>query len=95
MRNYEIAVVVRADLAEADLTAQIETIKGWITARDGTITQVDQWGRRRLAYPIAKQRDGYYILLKAELPPHAPYEIERSLRLAESVLRFLVIRADE
>jgi len=95
MRSYEIVVVVRADLSESDMTAQIETIKGWVTAREGSITQVDHWGRRRLAYPVARQRDGYYMLIKAELPATAPTEIERSLRLTENVLRFLVIRAEE
>ena len=92
MRPYEIVVVVRADLSEADMATQIETIKGWVTAKEGSITQVDHWGRRRLAYPVARQRDGYYVLIKAELPATAPKEIERSLRIAENILRFLVIR---
>ncbi len=95
MRNYEIMVVVRADLAEKDLNAQIDTIKGWVTAKDGQVNQVDPWGRRRLAYPVARQRDGYYVLIKAGLPASAPPEIERNLRISENVLRFLVIREDE
>jgi small subunit ribosomal protein S6 len=95
VRNYEIVVAVRADLAEEELTAQIDTIKGWVTSKEGKIVQADHWGRRRLAYPIKKQREGYYILLKAELPPTAPAEIERSLRLNENVLRFLVILQDD
>jgi len=92
MRPYEIVVVVRADLSESDMTAQVESIKGWVTTREGTITQVDHWGRRRLAYPVARQRDGYYVLIKADLPATAPKEIERSLRLTENILRFLVVR---
>ncbi len=95
MRNYEIMVVVRADLNEADLHSQLDTIKSWITAKEGKVSQVDLWGRRRLAYPIAKQRDGFYVLMKAELPTAAPSEIERNLRISENVLRFLVIKEDE
>ena len=95
MRDYEIMVIVRADLAEDDLTSQIETIKGWVTTREGTVTEVNHWGRRRLAYPIAKQQDGYYILFKTQLPPTAPIEIERTLRITEGVLRYLVVRCDE
>ncbi len=95
MRNYEIMVVMRADLSESDLTTQIDTIKGWVTSKGGTIMQVDPWGRRRLAYPIAKQRDGYYVLIKADLPANIPSEIERNLRIAETILRFLVVRGDE
>ena len=95
MREYEIVVIVRADLQEDDLTAQVETIKGWITSRDGQVNEVNHWGRRRLAYPIARQQDGYYILFKANLPSTAPLEIERSLRIAEGILRYLVIRGDD
>jgi len=95
MREYEIMVVVRADLAEDDLTSQVENIKGWITAQEGTINEVTHWGRRRLAYPIARQQDGYYILFKTELPSMAPIELERTLRITEGVLRYLVVRKDD
>lgn len=95
MREYEIVVVVRADLAEEDLTSQVDAITGWITAREGNVKEVNHWGRRRLAYPIAKQQDGYYILFKAELPAAAPKEIERTLGITEGVLRYLVVRGDE
>jgi small subunit ribosomal protein S6 len=95
VREYEIMIIVRADLAEDDLNSQVETIKGWITAREGTVTEVVHWGRRRLAYPIARLQDGYYILFKTQLPSTAPIEIERTLRITEGILRYLVIRCDE
>ena len=95
MRAYEVVVVVRADLSDQDRSVQIETFKGWITAKGGSIVQIDHWGRRRLAYPISKQRDGYYLLMKAEMPANALGEIERSLRISESVLRFLITREDD
>jgi len=94
MHQYEIVVVMRADLTAEDVTTHVDTITGWVTAREGQVVQVDHWGRRKLAYPIRKQRDGYYVLLKAELPPAAPVEIERNLRITEDILRFLVTRED-
>ena len=95
MRAYEVVAVLRADLSEEDQSTQIDTIKGWITTKDGNVSQVEHWGRRRLAYPIAKQRDGYYLLLKVEMPASALDELERNLRISENVLRFLVTRENE
>jgi len=95
VREYEIMVIVRADLQEDDLASQVEAIKEWITGKDGTVNEVSHWGRRRLAYPIARQQDGYYILFKVDLPSTAPMEIERNLRITEGILRYLVIRGDD
>jgi small subunit ribosomal protein S6 len=93
MTIYEIAVVFRGDLGDDGFSTQIEGLKNQL-GESGAIRQIDQWGRRHLAYPIAKQRDGYYLIITAELPPTLPFEIERTLRLNESVLRFLVLRQD-
>lgn len=95
MRKYEMTLIVRADLSDSELDAQLETIQGWIEAVEGRIERADHWGRRRLAYPIAKQRDGYYVLYEIELPPDAPAEIERGLRISENILRYLIVREDE
>lgn len=95
MRTYEVAVVVRADLNDQDRSVQIETFKDWISAQGGNVTQIDHWGRRRLAYPVSRQRDGYYLLLKAEMPAAALNEIERNLRISENVLRFLITREND
>lgn len=95
MHTYEVVVVLRADLSEEEQSTQINTIQDWITTQNGNISQIDHWGRRRLAYPIAKQRDGYYLLLKAEMPANLLSELERNLRISENILRFLVTREDE
>jgi small subunit ribosomal protein S6 len=95
MRTYEVVVVIRADLSDQDRSVQIETFKGWIAAKGGAVAQIDHWGRRRLAYPISKQRDGYYLLMKADMPASALGEIERSLRISENVLRFLITREND
>jgi len=95
LRTYELAVVMRGDLSDEDRASQMDTIQGWIASSGGAVVKVDHWGRRRLAYPIQNQRDGYYAILTAELPATAPTELERNLRIAENVLRFLITRIDE
>lgn len=95
MRDYEMMVILRADLGEADQSGMFDTISGWVEANDGEVASVDHWGRRRMAYEIEGQRDGYYLLYQLNLPPQAPAELERSLRINENVLRHLIIRRDE
>ena len=95
MRQYKIMVVMRGDLSDDDRTNLVETVQNWITNSKGQVIKVDHWGRRRLAYQIGSQRDGYYTLFTAELPANAPGEIERNLRITETVLRFLITRVGE
>ncbi len=94
-RLYEVGVIIRADLSDEDIAAQIETIGEQITSRGGTVESIDRRGRQRLAYPINRQRDGYYAFFKAALPPDAPAELERLMQINENVLRYLVLREDE
>jgi len=72
-----------------------EKIKGWITDSGGTITSVDNWGKRRLAYGIKKHRDGQYVLIKAQMNPAFCPELERNIRLLETVIRFMIINPEE
>jgi small subunit ribosomal protein S6 len=95
VRQYEIMVVMRGDLSDEDRTNLVDTVQNWITNSQGQVVKVDHWGRRRLAYQIGSQRDGYYTLFTAELPAAAPGEIERNLRITENVLRFLITRVGE
>lgn len=90
MRNYEVVVIAQPDLDEAALTSLIDKIKGWITDSGGTIDKVDQWGKRRMAYAIRKQREGQYTLFFVQMKPGFAAELERNLRLVESVLRFMI-----
>jgi len=92
MRQYEMMAVVRADLSDTDMSAQLDSIKGWIESAGGSVVETNHWGRRRMAYPIEKQRDGFYALYTLELPADAPAEIERNMRLSENLLRFLIVR---
>jgi small subunit ribosomal protein S6 len=95
MRTYEVAFIVHPELDEAALSALVEKAQSWVTATGGQVTQVDRWGRRRLAYTIRKQNEGQYVLMHAQMSADATRDIERNLRLTEQVMRFQVIRADE
>jgi small subunit ribosomal protein S6 len=95
MRNYEVAFIAHPELDDNSLNALLEKAKGWVAASGGQVTNVDLWGRRRLAYPIRKQTEGQYVFLQAQMTPAATREVERNLRLTEQVMRFMIIRADE
>jgi len=88
-------VLLSTDLKDEDLTSQIETIEGWVKNNGGEITDTKHWGRRRMAFEIKDQRDAYYILYQLNMPASAPIEVERNLRLTETVLRYLITRADD
>jgi small subunit ribosomal protein S6 len=94
MRNYEVAFIAHPEMDESSLNALVEKTKGWINAAGGQVTQIEHWGRRRLAYPIRKQQEGQYILLQTQMTPAGTYEVERNLRLTEQVMRFQIIRTD-
>ena len=95
MNKYELGVVVRADLEEEAFQAEMGRVKGLIERFDGTIDKVDEWGRRKLAYPIKKLTEGMYTFITFTSPPGAPREIEDRLRIMENVLRFLIVSKDE
>jgi small subunit ribosomal protein S6 len=94
LRDYELMVVLDPNLDETALESLNTRIQTMITQRGGAIDNVDNWGRRRLAYPIGRFRDGVYILSRFQLAPNAAAEIERALKLTESVIRHLLVRAE-
>jgi len=95
MRNYELTFIVHPELEKGGVTAAIERVKQLIVEGGGQVNKVDPWGKRRLAYPIRKQREGYYVVMQVQLPPEAVSELERRLELDEEVLRYLVVRTEE
>ena len=94
MQKYEVVVIISPDQEETALNALIEKIKGWITDDGGQIDSVDNWGKRRLAYLIRKQREGIYVLFKTQMPTTLTAVLERNLRLQEAVMRFLITCAE-
>ena len=94
MRRYELMLVLRADAPEDRTQAVVDRTTRQIVAAGGQIVKVAPWGRRRLAYPIAHQRDGSYQIIVFEAPAEAIAELERSLLITEEVLRHLVTRVE-
>ena len=79
MNKYELAVVVSAKLEDDARTATVEKVKEYITRFGGTITNVDEWGKRKLAYPINYINEGYYVLMYIKAPSELPKELERGV----------------
>jgi small subunit ribosomal protein S6 len=94
MRNYEAVLIVNPDLDETALNGVVDRVKAWITESGGTVTKVDLWGKRRMAYIIRKQREGQYVLIQAEFAPTFAAVLERNLRFLEPVMRFLITAAE-
>ena len=91
MRNYEVVLIVHPDLDDTALQGVVERVQGWITGSGGTIDKVDQWGKRRLAYSIRKQREGQYVYMESQFAPTFTAELERNMRLLEPIMRYSII----
>jgi small subunit ribosomal protein S6 len=94
MRNYELVFIVHPDLDEAAMKETVDKVSRWITESGGAVTKVDLWGKRQLAYPIRKQKDGQYVLIQAQMEPTFGVELERNLRFQEPVMRFLLTKIE-
>ncbi len=95
MNKYELALVVNAKIEDEERTAVVERAKEYITRAGGNITEVEDWGKKRLAYEIQKMREGFYFFIHFEAEAEAPAAIEENVRIMDNVLRFLVVRSDE
>ncbi len=94
MRNYELVFILQPDLDETAVQALLEKARGWITEAGGTVTKVDNWGKRRLAYVLNKRREGQYVLFEMNMSPSFSGELERNLRFQEQIMRFLIVNRD-
>jgi small subunit ribosomal protein S6 len=99
MRQYELYLVIDAEVEEDDINAIVERMTQLISTGDGETTgevvKVEPRGRRRLTYPIKKKQESHDIILNFQTPPQALREMERVLKLDERVLRYLLVRTDE
>jgi small subunit ribosomal protein S6 len=91
---YEVLCVLDPALREEEQEAAISRLGELVARQGGEVREVQRWGRRRLGYEVRKRREGIYVLLRAALPPPAVPEISRHLRIAETVLRHMVVRVD-
>lgn len=94
MRKYESIIVLRADLDEEKRTAVLDRFYE-IIRKEGHISNIDEWGLKKLAYEIEKQKEGYYVLLEYEADSKLPKELERNLKISDFVLRYITISSDE
>lgn len=94
MNKYETLYVVTPELEEEAIKAIIEKFSGIIAANGGVVGNVDEWGKRRLAYPINYKTEGYYVLVNFEAEGELPKELERNFNNDENILRFIVVRKD-
>jgi small subunit ribosomal protein S6 len=92
--SYELMYIVRPTVDEQSLAAVNEKVERFIAAGGGQLTRRDDWGKRRLAYPILKFTEGFYTVLQIELPPTAVRDLERALQLTEEILRYLIVRVE-
>jgi len=95
MNKYELTVVVSAKIEDDERAAVIEKCKGYVTRFGGNVTNVEEAGKKRLAYEIDKQKEAFYYFIQFESETSAPAEIEGRIRIMDNVLRFLIVRLDE
>ena len=92
LQDYELVFIVSPEVAEESLEKTIGGVSQFITGRDGIISDVEQWGKRKLAYPVAHFLEGHYVLARFKLSPARCKELEASLEISEEILRHLLIK---
>ncbi len=94
MTNYETLYILKPDQEEEKKDALIAKFSEIITSNGGTITKTDEWGKRRLAYPIDYINDGYYVLTYFSANTELPAELERNFKISDDVIRYIVVNLD-
>lgn len=95
MNKYELALIVNAKIEDDVRTATVEKAKEYITRFGGTVTEVEEWGKKKLAYEIQKMSDGFYYFIQFEAASDVPAQLEQNVRIMDNVLRFLCVKKDE
>ncbi len=94
MNKYELCLVVNAKIEDDARTEAVDKVKALIERFNGTITNVDEAGKKRLAYEIQKMREGYYYFIQFDASSDCPAEVERRVRIMEPIMRFLCVKQD-
>lgn len=94
MNKYELAVVLSVKLEDEERAAAIEKVTGYITRFGGTVTNIDEWGKKRLAYEIQKMKEGFYYFIQFDGDSTTPNELESRIRIMEPVIRYLCVRQE-
>lgn len=95
MTNYETLYILKPDLEEEKKDALIAKFSDIITSNGGAITKTDEWGKRKLAYPIDYLNDGYYVLTYFSANTELPAELERNFKISDDVIRYIVVNLDK
>jgi len=94
MTNYEVMFILDPALEDAQKEATVEAVKG-IIANEGEVGNVDVWGMKKLAYPIQKKEEGYYVVIGFQAAPTLPKELDRRLKISDNVMRHIIVNKDE
>ena len=94
MNKYELTLVVSAKIEDEARVATVEAVKELIAKFGGTITNIDDWGKKKLAYEIQKMKEGYYYFIQFEAETSAPKEIESRIRIMDNVIRYLIVKQE-
>lgn len=95
MRLYETAIVIDPQQKSEDIEDQIKKVASFITNHGGEVTNIDEWGKKRLAYEINKKQYGYYVIIRFNGPGQLVSLLEREYRLSENVLRYLTLKVEK
>ena len=95
MNKYELAVVVTTKIEDEERTATIDKVKAYVERFGGQITNVDEWGKRKLAYPINYETEALYYVVKFTAAPEFPAELDRVMNITDGVLRSMITVVEE
>ena len=95
MNKYELALVVSAKIEDDARTAVVEKAKEYITRAGGAVTEVEEWGKKKLAYDIQHMSEGFFYFIQFDADTTVPAAVEQDVRIMDNVLRFLCVRKDE
>ena len=94
LSDYELVVIISPEVVDEKLETTINNISQFITERDGIISGVEQWGKRRLAYPIKHFMEGNYVLTQLKLRPTLSQGLQARLQISEEILRYLLVKTE-
>ena len=95
LNKYESIYIIKPDVEEAGIKELVEKFNTLIETEGGKVSETQEWGLKRLAYPIQKKEQGYYVLVNFEAKPESIVELERVYKITDSVMKFITIRKDE
>ena len=95
MNKYELALVVSAKIEDDARAAVVAKAQDYVTRAGGVVSEVEEWGKKKLAYEVQKQSEGFYYFIQFEAESNVPASVEQDVRIMDNVLRFLCVRKDE